>query len=265
MHPHPNTIKISALAITLNEEEHVERYVQSLSFADEIIFVDSYSTDNTVEIAKRLGVTVIQRDFDNFSNQRNFAIEQAKNDWVIFFDLDEIISNELGTEIIQTVEQPGFEVAFYVKRNFIFFNKKLNYGGFQNDKAIRLFNKKNCIYNGNLVHEEITTEGAIGILKNSADHYSFKNLDHYCSKLNHYSELQALKLYHQQLHPNLYHFLIRPSYRFVWQYLFRLGFLDGKEGFISAQINSFFVFKRYLNLWMLNKNQYFFEIVKQPI
>ncbi len=249
-----NPQKITALAISYNEEENVSRYVQSLSFADEIIFVDSFSKDNTVEIATQLGVKVIQRKFDNFSNQRNFAIEQANNDWVVFFDLDEIISKELENEIIQTANHPKDLVAFYVKRNFILFDKHLKHGGFQNDKAIRLFNKKYCTYNGNLVHEEITTIGKVSILKNSSDHYSYKNLNHYCSKLNHYSHLQAIKLHHKKECPTIYHFIIRPSYRFVWQYIFRMGFLDGKEGFISAQINSFFVFKRYLNLWMMNKN-----------
>jgi len=95
--------KISALAITFNEEENVKRYIDSLSFADEIIFVDSQSTDKTVEIAEQLGVKVIQRKFDDFSNQRNFAINQAKNDWIVFFDLDEIMTPELENEIIQTV------------------------------------------------------------------------------------------------------------------------------------------------------------------
>ena len=107
--------KITALAITLNEEENVKRYVKSLSFADEIIFIDSNSTDATVAIAKELGVKVIQRNFDDFSEQRNFAVEQAKNDWIIFFDLDEIITPELGKEIIAVTASQNKITAFYVK------------------------------------------------------------------------------------------------------------------------------------------------------
>jgi glycosyltransferase involved in cell wall biosynthesis len=244
--------KITALAITLNEEENVKRYVDSLSFADEIIFIDSQSDDQTVTIAEQLGVKVIQRKFDNFSNQRNFAIEQASHDWIVFFDLDEIISKEIATEIITKVSNPEEKVAFYVKRNFFLFNKHLKHGGFQNDKAIRLFHKKYCTYNGNLVHEDIQTEGKIGILEHSIDHYSYRNFEHYCNKLNFYSKLQATKLYRKKKRPNAYHFIIKPSYRFAWQYFYRLGILDGKEGFLSARINSFFVFKRYLELWMLN-------------
>jgi glycosyltransferase involved in cell wall biosynthesis len=244
--------KITALAITLNEEENVKRYIESLSFADEIIFIDSQSVDRTIKFAEEMGVKVIQRKFDNFSNQRNFAIKQAKNDWVVFFDLDEVISNEIADEIINKAKNPGKEVAFYVKRNFFLFNKHLKHGGFQNDKAIRLFNKKYCKYNGNLVHEEIQTNGEIGILQHPINHYSYKNFEHYCNKLNFYSKLQAIKLYNNNKRPNGYHFIIKPTYRFAWQYFYRLGILDGKEGFLSAKINSFFVFKRYLELWMLN-------------
>ncbi len=243
--------KITALAITYNEEENVERYFESLSFADEIIFVDSQSTDKTIEIAERLGVKVIQRKFDDFSNQRNFAIEQASNDWILFFDLDEIISKDLEFEIKSILKKPNDKVAFYIRRKFYFMGKLIKYGGWQNDKAIRLFNKHHCRYNGNLVHELVQSTGKTGILKNKLDHYSYKNFDNYNDKLNLYSKLQAENLFLLKQKPNLYHFFIRPTYRFLWQYIFRLGLLDGKTGFILAYIHSFSVFKRYLQLWMM--------------
>ncbi|MBL7886217.1 MAG: glycosyltransferase family 2 protein [Flavobacterium sp.] len=243
--------KITALAITYNEEDNVKRYVESLSFADEIIFVDSQSKDKTITIAEELGVKVIQRKFDDFSNQRNFAIEQATNEWILFFDLDEIISPELEKEIIKTLENPKDKVAFYIKRNFYFMGKLIKYGGWQNDKAIRLFNKNHCKYNGNLVHELVQSNGKTCILKNKLNHFSYKNFDNYNDKLNLYSKLQAENLYKQKKRPNLYHFFIRPTYRFLWQYIFRMGILDGKEGFILSYVHSFSVFKRYLQLWMM--------------
>ncbi len=242
--------KISALAITLNEEENIKRYVESLAFADEIIFIDSQSTDNTVVIAEKMGVKVIQRKFDDFSNQRNFAIKQAKNDWIIFFDLDEIITKKLELEIKDTVSRSNDKVAFFVKRNFFFMGKNIKFGGWQNDKAIRLFNKNYCKYNGNLVHEQVKASGKVCVLKNRVNHYSYKNFDNYNDKLNLYSKLQAENLYLQKVKPNSYHFFIRPMYRFIWQFFFRLGILDGKEGLILAYIHSFSVFKRYLQLWM---------------
>ncbi|TRX36885.1 glycosyltransferase family 2 protein [Flavobacterium sp. ZT3R18] len=243
--------KITALAITLNEEENVKRYVQSLSFADEIIFIDSNSTDTTVALAKELGVTVLQRNFDDFSTQRNFALQQAKNDWIVFFDLDEYITPELEKEIIAITKSPNDFVAYTVNRNFFFMGKRIKHGGWKNNKTIRIFNKNNCSYDGNLVNETITTIGKIGALKNRVNHYSYKNFDDYNNKLNLHSQLQAKSLFIKNKRPNLFHFFIRPYCNFWWQYACRLGFLDGKEGFILAYLNSFAVFKRYLQLWLM--------------
>lgn len=243
--------KISALAITFNEEENVERYIKSLSFADEILFIDSFSTDNTANIAQKHGVRVIKREFTDFSDQRNFCISQAKNDWIIFFDLDEIITTELEHEIKTAISTSKENVAYFVKRNFHFLGKKLKYSGWQTDKVIRIFNKKHCSYNGNLVHEEISTKGKVAFLKNKVDHFSYKNFDNYNHKLNLYSKLQAKHLYKKNIRPTYYHFLIRPLYRFLYQYFIRLGFLDGKEGFIVCYLHAFSVFKRYLQLWMM--------------
>jgi glycosyltransferase involved in cell wall biosynthesis len=243
--------KITALAITYNEEINVKRYVESLSFADEIIFIDSKSTDKTVEIALEMGVKVLEREFTDFSDQRNYALSQAKNDWIVFFDLDEIPTPTLETEIKQIVTNNTDSIAFLVKRNFFFMEKHIRFGGWKNDKAIRVFNKNFCEYNGNLVHESIKANGKIGLLQNRVNHYSYKNFDNYNNKLNLYSKLQAQNLYNKKLKPSFYHFLFRPLYRFLWQYFFRLGILDGKEGFILAYIHSFSVFKRYLQLWMI--------------
>jgi len=175
--------KITALAITLNEEENIKQYVESLSFADEIIFVDSNSTDKTVEIAKSLGVTVIQRDFDNFSNQRNFAISQAKNDWIVFFDLDEIVTPKLEAEILSVTTSTSDCVAYYAKRNFHFMGKHIKYGGWQSDKAIRVFNKNQCQYKGNLVHEVVAANGKVSLLKERVNHYRYRSFDNYNNKL----------------------------------------------------------------------------------
>jgi hypothetical protein len=198
-----------------------------------------------------MNIKVIERTFTNFSDQRNFAISQAKNDWILFFDLDEVITKDLEKEILDTVNNPKSKVAFFVKRHFYFMGKRIHFGGWQNDKAIRLFNKNYCQYNGNLVHEEVKANGNVSVLKNGVNHFSYKNFDNYNDKLNLYSKLQAENLYLKKVKPNVYHLIFRPLYRFLWQYIFRLGILDGKEGFILAYVHSFSVFKRYLQLWML--------------
>ncbi len=241
--------KISALAITFNEEDNLKRYVDSLSFADEIIIVDSYSTDNTAQIAKELNVKFIQKEFINFSDQRNYAIQQAANDWILFFDLDEVVTPALEKEIKQALEANSGIVAYNVKRKFHFMGRHISFGGWQTDKVVRLFNKKHCSYSG-LVHERLNAEGPVGALKEKVDHFSYKSFDNYNGKLTLYSKLQAETLYNKRKRPNAYHFFFRPFYRFCWQYFYRMGMLDGKEGFVLAYVHSFSVFKRYLQLWM---------------
>jgi len=245
---------ISAVAISFNEADNIERYIKSLAFADEIIIIDSYSTDNTVALAKQLGAKVIQREFDNFSNQRNFAIDQARYDWVVFFDLDEVISEDLANEITGIVHSEQPLKAYHVKRDFYFMGKQMRYSGFQTDVSVRLFHKKYCRYNGKAVHETIATKEKIGRLKHSVKHYTYKSFDDYNDKLTHYSKLQAKVLYDKNIRPNLYHFLCRPLYRFLHQYIIRLGFLDGKEGFILCYVHGFSVFKRYAQLWLMYRD-----------
>ncbi|MCW2119235.1 glycosyltransferase family 2 protein [Flavobacterium sp. 7A] len=244
--------KITALAITLNEEANVKQYIESLAFADEIIFIDSFSTDATVSIAKELGATVIQRPFDDFSSQRNFAIQQAKNDWIVFFDLDEIISPELVIEITKTLSTPCSHVAYKIKTNLFFMGQHIKYGGWYPDKVIRLFNKKNCRYNGKAVSETLQVlNGTVGQLTSTANHFSYKGFDNYNQKLSMYSQLQAKNLYSKNQKPTLYYFFIKPFLHFNWYYFFRLGILGGKAGFIIAYVHSFAVFKCYLQLWMM--------------
>ncbi|WP_375239534.1 glycosyltransferase family 2 protein [Aurantibacter sp.] len=242
---------ISALAITYNEASHIERYIKSLSFADEIIVVDSFSTDNTVALAEKLGAKVIKREFKNFSDQKNFAISLAKYNWVTFFDLDEIVPEPLINEIKNIVKNSNSLNAYEVKRDFYFMGKRIKYSGFQTDTSVRLFNKTTCKYGNQPVHEIIETTGRIGKLKQTVKHYTYKDFDTYNNKLSHYSQLQAEALYKKNVRPNMYHFLFRPWYRFMHQYFLRLGVLDGKEGFIISYIHAFSVFKRYVQLWCL--------------
>jgi len=246
-----NSVKISALAITLNEAANIEAYIESLWFADEIIIVDSFSTDGTVALAKRNEkVKVYQRPFNNFSDQKNFAISKAKNDWVTFFDPDEQITRELSEEIVKTLQNPK-AIGYVVKRDYYFMRKLLKYSGIQNEYIIRIFNRNFCRYNANLVHELLIAEGKTQRLKSHLPHHTYKSFDDYTSKMHHYSQLQSVMLFEKGKKPTLYHFFFRPFYRFTYQFFFRFGILDGKEGFILAYLNAFSVFKRYVNLWLL--------------
>ena len=243
--------KITALAITLNDEENVKKYVQSLSFADEIIFIDAYSTDTTVALAKELGITVFQRTFDDFATQRNFALQQSNNDWVLFFDLDENVTLELAEEIQMAINSGNNFSAYYVKSNFHFMGKQMKFGGCNFKKSIRIFNKQSCHYNESLVPEKLIIQGKTAILKNHSNHYPYKNFDTYNEKLNLFSKLEAQELYQKKVRPNAYHFFLLPTAFFIKNYIVKLGFLEGKEGFILAYLHSFAVLKRYLLLWLM--------------
>ena len=131
--------KISAIIPTLNEEVHIEDAIQSVSFADEIIVIDSFSTDRTLELAKKYDVKIIKREFDDFSSQKNFAIDAASHPWIYILDADERVTPELEKEILKAVKNPKNNVGFYVKRSFHFAGKNIQYGGCQRDKVVRLF------------------------------------------------------------------------------------------------------------------------------
>ena len=243
------TPKISALLITYNEERNIQKFLDEAWYADEIIIVDSESTDRTAEIAKKHPkVTFITRKFDNFTAQKNFAIDQAQNEWVTFFDADERISKALIFEMMDEINKAEAD-AFFVYRRFYFMEKYIKRSGWQNDKAIRLFRKsKNRYGEGRLVHELIDSKGKVKFLQNKLDHYSYYSVEEYDRKLTQYSILRAKELFSKRLKPNVFHFWVKPWFRFVHHYVLRMGILDGGEGYIISKLHAHHVFKRYLFL-----------------
>ena len=245
--------KITAIIPTLNEEIHIAAAIESVQFADEIIVIDSFSIDKTLEIAEKYNVKIIKREFDDFSSQKNFAIDKATNPWVYVLDADERVTPEVKKEILEAVKNPRDFVGFYVRRTFYFAGEKLNYGGCQRDKVVRLFLKEFCRYNGSPVHETITANGKLDFFNHKIDHYSYKSYDHYISKMNHYATLRGKQYYKEGKKVNAFHILIKPPARFLIHYFLRLGVLDGFAGFIFAKTQAYGVFSRYIKLWILNK------------
>ena len=246
--------KISAIIPTFNEERNIEGAILSLKFADEIIVIDSFSTDKTIEIAKKHHVKIIQRKFDNFSSQKNYAIKTAKYDWIFMLDADERLTEKSKREIFKKIKKIKIPDAFWMYRQNFFLNKKINYSGWQKDKVIKFFNRNKAKYNGKLVHEEIECTGTIGFLSNKLLHYTYVDYNAYKNKLALYSKLKAKELFAQKLKPNFYHFYIKPAYRYFYHYIIKFGFLDGKNGKIIAAINAFGVKNRYVELEKLYKN-----------
>ncbi len=244
--------KITAIIPTLNEEVHIEEAIKSVSFADEIIVIDSFSTDKTVVLAEKHNVKIIKRKFDDFSSQKNFAIHQAQNPWIYILDADERVTPEVEKEILKAVKKPKGKVGFYVRRSFYFAGKKIKYSGWQRDKVVRLFLKENCRYKG-IVHETIKTNGELGFFKGKIDHYGYRSYDHSIHKIHHYASLKSVDLHKQGKKSGLFHILVKPPARFFIHYIIRLGFLDGFEGIILAKTLAYSVRTRYIKLWLLNK------------
>jgi GT2 family glycosyltransferase len=254
--------KITAIIPTFNEESNIQRALDSVSFADEIIVIDSFSADKTINIVKKANVILLQRKFDDFSSQKNFAIEKSSNDWIFLLDADETISENLKGEILQTVTSNTDFSAFYVYRHFFFKSKKLNFSGWRRDKVIRLFHKDSCKYVGK-VHEKISTKGEAGFLKERINHYSYRNYNQYKNKLKNYAKLQAQELLEKGLIVTPYHLFLKPIIRFFIQFIIQFGFLDGYKGFVISWLHAFGVWRRYVEV--LNLKYRTPKIIKNPI
>ena len=247
--------KISALIPTYNEEHNIVEAIDSVAWADEVIVVDSFSTDRTIELAKAKGVKVIQREYQYSASQKNWAIPQAKNQWILLIDADERVSDKLREEIQETLQKSHQKEAYWIKRQNHFMGKKVRFSGWQGDKVIRLFQRDKCKYEDKNVHAEIICNGSIGYLNEKLIHYTFKDVAHYLEKWDRYSSWSAKDHFDKGQRPNLYHFIIKPAFRFSRDYIIRLGILDGVTGLIICSLSSMGVFMRYLKLKQLVNNQ----------
>ncbi|NNC69602.1 MAG: glycosyltransferase, partial [Flavobacteriaceae bacterium] len=253
----PDIKRVSAIIITKNEATNLASLIRNLQFANEIIIVDSYSQDDTKNIIKKYPeVTLVEQEFSNYSDQRNFAIDQAQNNWILFIDADERIPKSLQFEIRKALSSKGEIVAYEMYRQFYFQDTPLKYGGFQTDKVVRLFDKRKARYDSSkLVHETLTVDGRIGGLKSKLLHFSFNDEQSYKQKLISYAKLRAKELQAKNSRATAYHLYIKPWYRFIYHYLVRRGFLDGRPGLTMAKLNAFGVKQRFIELKKLKLNQ----------
>lgn len=245
-----NRKQVSAIIISKNEAENLPSLIRNLQFANEIILVDSFSNDSTREIVKNYPeVKFTQREFNNYSDQRNFAIDQAQYNWILFIDADERIPKSLQYEIQKALSTKDKIIAYEMYRQFYFGDKPLKYGGFQTDKVVRLFDRRKARYDAlKLVHEILDVNGETSTLKSKLLHFSFKDQESYRQKLITYGKLRAEELYAKNVKPTLFHMRVKPLYRFLYHYIIRRGFLDGKAGYIMAKLNAYGVKQRFVEL-----------------
>jgi len=248
-------MKISVAILSRNEEKNIIRCLESLSFCNEIILIDDYSSDKTAEIAKSRGVAVFKRKLNgDFARQRNFAFKKATNDWVLFLDADEVISPTLFSEIVRRVkegEEKGI-VGYYFSRKDFFINSFLKYGETSRVKLLRLAKKSAGLWEGK-VHEEWKVTGKTELMKNPILHYSHNNLADSFAKINFYSDLRAQELFLQGKRGSLLEIIIYPMAKFIKNYFWYLGFLDKTGGLVFALMMSFHSFLVRGKLWQLRK------------
>ncbi len=264
-------VPITVLIPTFNEEKLIAQAINCAQFANEVLVIDSYSTDRTVEIARNLNCTILQREFDNFSNQKNYAISQAKNDWILVLDADEYLTYELRKEMITTVKEPLHRAYKMPFKNY-FLNRFIDYGSNGNKMKLRLFNRNSCKYEG-LVHEQLKCHGSTGVCNGKILHYTYKNLNHFFEKKNQYSQLQAQQLFLRGKTTGLGQLMFKPTFRLLNEYIIRFGFLDGIAGLTSTAMNGYGVLSRYVKLLILkgdisnpqlnNYNQYTRSLMKE--
>jgi glycosyltransferase involved in cell wall biosynthesis len=231
-----------------NEASYIEDALKSVAFADEIIVIDSYSTDTTVAISNRYADKVLQRKFDNFSNQKNYALTHATGDWVLFVDADERVTHSLEAEIRSILKQPkhtGYKINFphFYMNRFLYHHS---------DDVLRLVKRDGASYSGK-VHEKLHCKGSVGKLKNHMLHYTYKGLENYIQKKEKYAWFQADQLHLKGKETNWFHLAFKPGYRFFRSYILKGGFRDGVPGLTVAAVNAYGVFERYVKLRLLKK------------
>lgn len=258
-------MSISAIILTKNEEENIERCLESISWCDEIIVVDDYSQDDTLERIKNYESRIKEKNIkiykrklnEDFATQRNFGLEKASGEWVLFIDADEIITKELDREIIKTIQNPAIAdicMGYLIKRKDYFLGKWLKYGETANIKLLRLARKDAGKWQGK-VHEVWKLEGPVEELKSPILHHPHPTILQFLKDINYYTDLVAQCWREEGRKMGFWEIIIYPAGKFMQNYIVRLGFLDGTAGFVLAIFMSFHSFLARSKYW-LKVNKY---------
>ena len=286
-------MNLSVVIITVNEEANISRTLASVKplVADgkgEIIVVDSGSTDRTVEIAKSFGAKVFVEEWKGYAAQKNSAIDKAKGDWILSLDADEELSSNLAAEItaalndqslrennqgvadcatdrLQAILQvqrdagiplSGFTFGYWLRRNNFFLGRSIKHGGFWPDPKMRLFRRGAGRFEDRSVHEDVRLEGPEGTLDNALIHHSYPTLSDYIDHMNRYSSLGAEMVAAKgRVRFSFVNIVLRPMFSFTYNYFFRLGFLDGREGLLLHLYHGVYVSWKYAKAWELSRKQ----------
>ena len=246
-------MKLSVIVITKNEEHSIRDCLGSIVWADEIIVLDSGSTDNTVAICREYTSKVFVTGWPGFGPQKNHALEMATSDWVLSLDADERVTPELQAEIEAAIADPGTNVAFKIPRLSNYCGRYMHHSGWWPDYIIRLFRRDKAYFSNDLVHEHLIVNGPTKKLFKPLIHDSFRDLEDVLNKVNSYSSAGALMMYQKQKKATLASTVFHSLWAFVHTYILRAGFLDGSEGLMLAVSNAEGTYYRYLKLMMMTR------------
>ncbi|SFC37785.1 Glycosyltransferase involved in cell wall bisynthesis [Polaromonas sp. OV174] len=245
---------LSVTVITKNEAHNIEACLRSVMFANQLVVLDSGSTDETVEIARSLGAEVsVSSDWLGFGKQKNRALALASSDWVLSLDADERVTPELQAEILAVLEAPAFDVYAFPRLSS-YCGQYMRHSGWYPDRVTRLFRRQSAQFSDDLVHEKVLTSCQVGLLGSQLLHESFKSFEAVLDKVNRYSSAGAQGLLKKGKKASLGKALGHGFWAFIRTYFLRLGFLDGRMGLVLAISNAEGTYYRYLKLWLLQRD-----------
>ena len=242
--------KLSVYVMAFNEKEKIKDCLESVKWADEIVLMDSFSTDGTVEIARQYGAKIVQKEFIGFGKLRNIALENCSNDWVLSVDADERVTEELKAEIMQKLSEGPKADAYYVPRKSHFLNIWIRHCGWYPDyRQPQFFNRKKMKYTEQMVHETYELDGKIGYLKGHVLQFPFLSLDQFVRKMDRYSSLRAGEMFTDGKKFSIIQMIVNPLAMFFRMYAAKLGFLDGRVGLILSSLYAYYTMMKYIKLW----------------
>ncbi|GBF50144.1 glycosyltransferase [Leptospira ryugenii] len=250
-------LPLSATIITLNEEDNLERTLKALSFIEDIVIVDSGSTDKTLHIASSFPAKILHRKFDTYANQKNYALAHTKYEWVLALDADEVVSDGLREEIIQLFSSSHKledSAGFLIPRLTNYMGTWIRYSGFYPNYQLRLFQKDKGKFGGGLVHERVQLERTPQKLSHPLHHYSYKNISDHLRFIDRYSSLFAEEEFRKGKRSGILWAFGKGFFKAFYMYWIRLGILDGKEGFVLATLGFYYNFLKYLKLYEKGKD-----------
>ncbi len=245
---------LTAIITTLNEEVNVRDCLESVAFADEVLLVDSFSTDRTVEIARGFPtVRVVQREYFGSAAQKNWAMDQVTTPWLLIVDADERIPERLAREIRAVVEREPRESQFFVRRENVFIDRVIRHSGWSTDKVVRLVRRGTVRYPNRRVHADLPADGPTPTLLVPMIHYTCRSLPQYLEKLHRYAAWGAADAFRQGRRAGFVELLLRPVWRFLRMYVVQGGFLDGRHGLVLCTLQGWGVFLKWARVWEWNQ------------